>query len=81
MSSSMRLYTVSDVASILRVKKSYVYDLICQGRLKAFRISERRIRVPESALEEFILSGVSSFTPSTVITPPRMVRRLRNGVN
>lgn len=48
------MYTVPEVARILRVKKGYIYELIYQGRLRAIKLSERRIRVPQKALEEFI---------------------------
>ncbi|MGQ9498212.1 MAG: helix-turn-helix domain-containing protein [Desulfotomaculales bacterium] len=47
-------YTVREVAKILRVKKGYVYELLAQGRLRALRLSERRIRIPAEALEEFV---------------------------
>lgn len=50
----MNLYTVSEVSKILRVKKSFVYELIYSMRLKAIKLSERRIRISSVALEEFI---------------------------
>lgn len=50
----MQLYTVPEVARILRVKKGFVYELITQGKLKALRLSKNRIRVPEEALRELI---------------------------
>jgi excisionase family DNA binding protein len=50
----MRCYTVPEVAGMLRVRKSYVYELVAQGRLRALKLSERRIRIPAEALEEFI---------------------------
>lgn len=50
----MQFYTVPEVAKILRVKKAYVYELVYQGRLKALRLSERRIRISDEALEEFV---------------------------
>lgn len=50
----MKLYTVPEVAALLRVKKAYVYDLIYTGRLKALRLSERRFRVCEDAIRMFI---------------------------
>lgn len=48
------LYTVPEVTRILRVKKAYVYELVAQGRIRALRLSERRIRIPQEALEEFV---------------------------
>jgi len=50
----MRVYTVSEVAKILRVRKNFVYELIYTGRLIAVRLSERRFRVTEEALQEFM---------------------------
>lgn len=50
----MQFYTVPEVAKMLRVKKGYVYELIYQKRLRAMKLSERRIRVPKEALEEFV---------------------------
>jgi len=50
----VRFYTVSEVAKILRVRKSYVYELVHQKRLRALRLSERCIRIPEEALREFV---------------------------
>ena len=51
---SIKLYRVAEVAKIIRVKKSYVYELIYTGRLGAIRLSERRIMIPESSLQSFI---------------------------
>lgn len=50
----MQLYTVAEVAKILRVRKSFVYELVAQGRLRALRLSSRRIRIPEEALRQFL---------------------------
>ena len=38
----------------MRVKKAYVYELVAQGKIRALRLSERRIRIPAEALEEFL---------------------------
>lgn len=50
----MEFYTASEVARMLRIRKGYVYELVAQGRLKAVRLSERRLRISKQALEEFI---------------------------
>jgi len=50
----LNLLTVREVARILRVRKSYIYEMVAQGRLRAVRLSERRIRIQDEALEEFI---------------------------
>ncbi|TYO94532.1 helix-turn-helix domain-containing protein [Desulfallas thermosapovorans] len=50
----MEMYTVAEVSKKLRVRKSFVYELIYTRRLKALKLSERRIRIPSTALDEFI---------------------------
>ena len=50
----MNIYNVSEVAKILGVGKGYIYELIYKGRLKAVRLSERRFRISEEALQDFI---------------------------
>ncbi|WP_114638030.1 helix-turn-helix domain-containing protein [Desulfolucanica intricata] len=40
----MKFYTVSEVA----------YEMIYSGRLKAIQLSKRRIRIPETSINEFI---------------------------
>lgn len=49
-----RTYTVKQVAQMLQVGRGQVYDLIYMGKIKAIRLSERCIRISESALQEFI---------------------------
>lgn len=50
----MRFYTVAEVARLLPVRKSYVYELVAQGRLWAMKLSARRIQIPAEALGEFL---------------------------
>ena len=50
----MQTYTVEQTAKILQVRKNFVYDLIYTGRLRAVRLSERRFRISETALQEFL---------------------------
>ena len=50
----MQLYTVPEVAKILKTKKGFVYELIYTGRLEALKLSERRIRIAEEAVKAFI---------------------------
>lgn len=50
-------YTVKEVAEIMRFSKSYVYELIKDGRLKAVRIGKGKIIVSFKDLQEFIDSG------------------------
>lgn len=50
----MKFYTAPEVAKMLRVRKAYVYELVAQGRLRALKLSERRLRISEEALREFL---------------------------
>ncbi|MEW6447181.1 MAG: helix-turn-helix domain-containing protein [Bacillota bacterium] len=50
----MKVYTVAEVMRMLKVRKSYVYELIYTGRLRAAKLSERRLRITEEALREFL---------------------------
>ncbi len=48
-----KFYTVEDVARILQISVSTVRKLINDGDLRSIRIG-KQIRVPESALNEYI---------------------------
>lgn len=48
-----KLLRVDQVARRLGVKERQVRRLIEQGKLEAIRLSERGIRIPESALNKF----------------------------
>lgn len=48
-----KLYTVKEVADQFRVSRQAIYDWINRGDLRALRLGDR-IRIPESALREFI---------------------------
>jgi len=50
----MQTYTVEQTAKLLQVRKNFIYDLIYTGRIKALRLSERRFRISEHALNEFL---------------------------
>ena len=50
----MRLLTVPEVAKILRIERGRTYELIHRKKIKAYRLGERRIRVPEEAVKEFL---------------------------
>ena len=47
-------YTVREVARMLKINVVGVYELIREGQLRAHRFSERRTRVAEDDLKEFI---------------------------
>ncbi len=54
MTVQLKFYTAPEVAKMLRVKKAYVYELVATRKLKAVRLSERRLRIPEAAVNEYI---------------------------
>lgn len=71
MQSTIKTYTVMEIADLLQVRKGYVYDMIYSGRLRAIRLSERRFRITQEALYDFFkqeenaheqnISGYSSY--------------------
>ncbi|HKI30860.1 MAG TPA: helix-turn-helix domain-containing protein [Gemmataceae bacterium] len=53
----MTLYTVAEVAEILRVSDSQVYAFINAGKLRCYRLTTKKhggIRVSDAQLEEFL---------------------------
>jgi excisionase family DNA binding protein len=48
------LYTVAEVAEILRLPRWSTYQLIKEGKLAHCRLTERRIRVSEEDLNDFV---------------------------
>ena len=52
-----RAYTVNEVSELLGVKGLTVYRLIKSGRLQAFRVGTRTVRVEQKALDAFIESA------------------------
>ncbi|HLX51893.1 MAG TPA: excisionase family DNA-binding protein [Streptosporangiaceae bacterium] len=54
--SAERLLTVSEVADILRTTERFPRRLIAERRIRFVRVG-RHVRIPESALREFIAAG------------------------
>ena len=52
----MSLYTVTEVAKLLKVNRNFVYDLIRKGELEAVKIGS--IKVRKDAIERYIQSNV-----------------------
>ncbi|MFZ8864067.1 MAG: helix-turn-helix domain-containing protein [Thermocrinis sp.] len=51
----MKLYTIAEVAQILRLSKRTVYSYIEYGYLRAIQVGEKKaLRIPEDALQEFL---------------------------
>jgi len=63
----MKLYKVSEIASILRVTERTIYNWIEYGHLRAIKVGEGKgtIRIPEDSLAEFLnnCQTVSSSIP------------------
>lgn len=72
-------YTVPELAKLLKVSKSYIYDLINQSKLEAIRISERRIRIPASSIKQFAEHQIDNLTINpynkSVVQPPKRGRK------
>jgi excisionase family DNA binding protein len=51
-----RLYTVSEAAELLATGDSFPRRLIAERRIRFVRVG-RHVRIPESALREFIAAG------------------------
>jgi len=49
----MTLYTVAEVAAVLKLSRSKVYEMIAQGKLPVYRI-EGAVRVSEDDLLEYL---------------------------
>lgn len=71
----IQYYTVPEVAKLFKTSKSYIYDMIGQNKIKAIRISERRTRIPVSAIEEFVNQQMDNVTTKhynkSVVQPPK----------
>ena len=52
----MPLYTVTEVAKLLKVNRNFVYDLIRKGELEAVRIGS--IKVRKDAVELYIDNNI-----------------------
>jgi excisionase family DNA binding protein len=51
----MKLYTVDEIAQLLRLSKRTVYSYIQFGYLRAIQVGEKKaLRIPEDALREFL---------------------------
>jgi excisionase family DNA binding protein len=51
----MRLLTAQEVASILRVPTSRIYDLAREKRIPAIKVGDRQIRFSEAAIQDWLL--------------------------
>lgn len=49
-----RLYTVREIAQILKKRQAFVRAEIAAGRLDAMKLSQRGIRISEEALQQYM---------------------------
>lgn len=49
-----RVYTVEEVADILKVKPRTIYNLVKDGALPAVKIGERQMRITGEALDAYL---------------------------
>lgn len=55
MESNHAVYTVPELAAILKIGRNAAYDLVKSGKIHSIRIG-KSIRIPRAALEEFLNS-------------------------
>lgn len=49
-----KVYTVDEVAAILKVRPRTVYELVKDGKIRAVKIGERQMRISEEALTAYL---------------------------
>lgn len=79
---SSEYYTVPEVAKILKVSKSYIYDLVNYNRLESVKLSERRTRISKVSIDEFIKKELGKpMANNEVVQPPNRGRKRNYGFN
>ncbi len=48
-----KVYTVNEVAAMFRVHQRTVRNWVNEGSLRAYKLANKTIRIPESAIKEF----------------------------
>lgn len=77
---TLEYYKVPEVAQILKVSKSYVYDLVNYRHLESVKLSERRTRISKKSLDEFMKNNENKGNKgyNKIVQPPKRGRK-RNG--
>lgn len=76
MNETLEYYTIPEIAKILKVSKSYVYDLVNYKHLESVKLSERRTRISKESLERFINNEKgNNLVYNKVVQPPRRGRK------
>lgn len=67
-SQSSAILTKSEAAAVLRVSIRYIERAIRDGRLRAYKLSHKLVRIRRSDLEAFLISASSLFScPETEV--------------
>ena len=56
-----QFFTIPEVARLLKISKSKIYDLVQRGKIPHIRIG-RNVRITESALKQWLEAQASSST-------------------
>lgn len=70
-----KFYTIAEVATLFRVSKSYIYELVSQRKINFIRLSERRIRIPATALEKLEIQYMNCLGYNKSVQPPTRGRK------
>lgn len=52
-----RIYTVEEMAAILRIGRNTAYELVRCGKIHSVKVGHQ-IRIPQRAIEEFLNSSI-----------------------
>ena len=70
----MQLYTVEEVAKILKLSKRTIYSYVQFGYLRAIQVGDKKaLRIPEDALHEFLEKNQTTIE----ILPRRKIKIIR----
>jgi excisionase family DNA binding protein len=58
------LMTVREVAQLLRISRSFAYELVARGELESVRIG-RRVLVPATSLHQLVADSTAASGPPT----------------
>jgi excisionase family DNA binding protein len=59
-----RLMTVHEVAQLLRISRSFAYELVARGELESVRIG-RRVLVPVTSVHQLVAEATAESRPPT----------------